>query len=99
MENYFASSINRLRITGVLEGISLLILICIGLPLKYIMKISGVIKFIGPIHGAIFLLFIFLSIGVASEYNWKRKMLFKILLASFIPFGTFYINKKILSKI
>ncbi|GAA3516998.1 DUF3817 domain-containing protein [Aquimarina addita] len=98
MKDFFSTAIGRLRIAGILEGISLIILLCIGVPLKYLMEIPGIVKFMGPVHGALFLLFIFLFIGVATEHNWKGKTLLKIILACFIPFGTFYIDRTILSK-
>ncbi len=99
MKNYFKTSIGRLRIVAMLEGISLLILIFIGLPLKYIMNIPEVVKTIGPIHGALFLLYLFLTLGAATEYSWKGIIISKVLLASLIPFGTFYVDQKILKPI
>ncbi len=96
MKNYFKTPIGRLRIVAMLEGISLLILILIGLPLKYILGIPEVVKTIGPIHGALFLLYLFLTLGVATEFNWKRIVISKVLLASLIPFGTSYVDQKIL---
>ncbi|WP_282637531.1 DUF3817 domain-containing protein [Sphingobacterium thalpophilum] len=47
-----------------------------------------------------FLLFLFNTLSVAVEQNWKFKTTtWKIILACFIPFGTFYIDHKILSKL
>ena len=90
----------RLRILGALEGISLLLLLFIAVPLKYIFGIAEATKLIGTIHGALFLLFIFNALSVGVEQNWKfKETTWKVLLACIIPFGTFYIDRKILSKI
>jgi integral membrane protein len=90
----------RLRIVGFLEGISLLVLIFIAVPLKYFFGYPEGSRIVGTIHGALFLLFIFNTISVGVEQNWKfRTTTWKVLLACVIPFGTFYIDKKILSKI
>ncbi len=83
-----------------LEGISLLILIFIGVPIKYIYHDPSFTKMMGPIHGALFLLFLFNTLSVGVVQNWKFKTTtWKVIVACFIPFGTFYIDYKILRKI
>jgi integral membrane protein len=100
MMSLIKSKIGKLRIIGFLEGISLLILIFVAVPLKYYFGNPILTKILGPIHGALFLLFIFNAISVGVEQNWKFKTTtWKVILACFIPFGTFYIDHKILSKI
>ncbi|MBU2946506.1 DUF3817 domain-containing protein [Zobellia uliginosa] len=100
MGNLFKTTIGRLRIIAYLEGISLLILVFIAVPLKYYFHNPSLTKSLGPIHGALFLLFIINTMSVGIEQNWKfSKTTWKVILACFIPFGTFYIDKKILSKL
>jgi integral membrane protein len=100
MMHLFKTNIGRLRIIGYLEGISLLVLIFIALPMKYYFGNPSLSKMLGPIHGAIFLLFLFNALSVGVEQNWKFKTtIWKIIVACFIPFGTFYIDAKILSKL
>ncbi len=100
MINLFKTNIGRLRIIGFLEGVSLLILIFIAAPLKYYFDSPTLTKTVGPIHGALFLLFIFNTLSVGVQQNWKfTTTTWKVILACFIPFGTFYIDNKILSKI
>lgn len=100
MINLFRSKIGRLRIIGFLEGLSLLVLIFIAVPMKYFFANPALSKALGPVHGAIFLLFLFNALSVGVEQNWKfRTTTWKVILACFIPFGTFYIDSKILSKI
>jgi integral membrane protein len=94
------TNIGRLRIIGYLEGISLLVLIFIAVPIKYYFGNPSLSKLLGPIHGAIFLLFLFNALSVGVEQKWKFKTTtWKIIIACFIPFGTFYIDAKILSKL
>jgi integral membrane protein len=100
MLTLFKTNIGRLRILAFLEGISLLILVFITVPMKYFFHNPVGSKIIGPIHGALFLLFLFNTLSVGIEHNWKFKTTtWKVILACFIPFGTFYIDKKILCKI
>lgn len=100
MIKQFKTKVGRLRIIGFLEGTSLLLLCFVAVPLKYAAGNPMGSKILGPIHGALFLLFIFNTLSVGVEQNWKFKnTTWKVLLACVIPFGTFYIDRKILSKI
>lgn len=96
IQNLFKTTIGRLRLIGYIEGISLLILIGIAVPLKYFGHYPQLTKILGPVHGGLFLLFIFNTISTAVEYRWKSAVILKLILACFIPFGTFYIDHKIL---
>lgn len=100
MKKYFNTKIGRLRVIAFLEGISLLALIFIAVPLKRLLGIPLGSRIIGPIHGALFLLFVFNTLSTAVELGWTfRKTTWKVLLACIIPFGTFYIDHKILKPI
>ncbi|WP_238857988.1 DUF3817 domain-containing protein [Poritiphilus flavus] len=96
----FKTNVGRLRILGFFEGISLIILIFVATPMKYCFANPGWTKLIGPVHGALFLLYAINALSVSVERNWKFwTTTWKVIMASFIPFGTFYIDKKILSKL
>lgn len=100
MKKLFTTSIGRLRLLAILEGISLIVLVFIAVPLKHVWDIPDLSKSLGPIHGALFLLFVFNALRVGVEQQWKfKEITWKILVACFIPFGTFYIDYKILRKI
>lgn len=100
MKNLFKTNIGRLRIIGFLEGISFLILVFIALPTKYYLENPSITQTLGPIHGALFILFIINTLSVSIEQNWKfQTTTWKVILACFIPFGTFFIDKKILRKL
>lgn len=80
-----------------LEGTSLIVLVFVAVPLKHLFSMDELSKILGPIHGALFVLFILNAIGVATEYRWQfRSTTFKVMIACIIPFGTFYIDRKIL---
>ncbi|MGJ1318742.1 DUF3817 domain-containing protein [Sphingobacterium spiritivorum] len=100
MVQLLKTKIGRLRIVAVLEGITLLILVFIAMPLKYFFSYPHVSQFVGAIHGGLFLLFVFNTLSVGIEQRWEfSKTTWKVLIACIIPFGTFYIDKRILSRI
>ncbi|HEY0299150.1 MAG TPA: DUF3817 domain-containing protein [Arachidicoccus sp.] len=100
MKKYFTTTIGRLRLLAFLEGISLLILVFVAVPLKYYFENPSFVKSFGPIHGALFLLFIFNALRVGVEQQWKfQETTWKVVVACFFPFGTFYIDYKILRNV
>ncbi len=95
----FKSKIGRLRLLGIFEGVSLLVLVGIAVPVKYAAGNPWLVKTIGPLHGVLFLLFVFNTLSVGIEYKWKfNTTTWKVLLACIIPFGTFYVDRRILSR-
>lgn len=100
MTHLFKTNVGRLRIIAFLEGLSLLVLVFIAVPLKHFANNPSAVKAMGPIHGTLFLLFVFNALSVGVDQQWKfKKTTWKVLLACIIPFGTFYIDHKILAKI
>ncbi|OCK42834.1 hypothetical protein BA195_07965 [Tenacibaculum soleae] len=97
MKSFLNSNIGRLRLLAVLEGSSLLILLFISMPLKQLYNMTLLTSILGPIHGILFLLFVISAINISIENNLKfKKTTWKILIACFTPFGTIYIDYKIL---
>jgi integral membrane protein len=100
MSKFFSTPLGRLRLLAFLEGTSLLLLVTVAVPFKYIAHDLSLVKAIGPVHGMLFLLFVIntISLGVAQHWSFKTTT-WKVLLACIIPFGTFYIDWKILSRL
>lgn len=89
---------NIFRIISYLEGISYLLLLFIGVPLKYFGNNDILVKSLGMPHGILFIAYILIAFFIKPEYKWNNKDFFVVLIASVIPFGTFYMDKEYLSK-
>jgi integral membrane protein len=83
-----------LRIIAFMEGCSYL-LFAVTMPLKYMYGIKGPNKVIGMAHGLLFVLYILLVIKLAINDKWPILKTFWAFLASIVPFGTFYADKKL----
>ena len=100
MAKYLTTSVGRLRLLGWLEGVSLLVLVFVAVPLKYWRHDPSLVRGLGPVHGMLFLLFVLNTLRVGVEQGWKfRETTWKVLVACVVPFGTFYIDRTILSRI
>ena len=86
------------RIVGILEGISYLLLMSLGLYYKYVLKDPSFVKLLGMPHGLLFMLYIVLAIVIKPIMNWSNKTLGIVFLGSIIPFGTFYVDWKYFKK-
>lgn len=87
------STIGRLRVIGFIEGLSYLILLGIAMPLKYLAGLPQAVRTVGMIHGLLFVLYVLYVVLAKVEYRWSLKQLGLALLASIVPFGTFYADK------
>ena len=84
------------RFIAFLEGLSYLLLLFIATPVKYIIGDPTYVKLLGMPHGLLFVAYIVFSIFISVNKKWDLKTTFIVLLASILPFGTFYIDKKYL---
>lgn len=84
------------RIVSLLEGVSYLLLMSLGLYYKYALSDPSFVKLFGMPHGLFFMLYIVLAVVLRSTMKWSNKDFAIVLLGSIIPFGTFYIDYKYL---
>tara|TARA_B110000977_G_C10709703_1_gene350750 strand:- start:108 stop:377 length:270 start_codon:yes stop_codon:yes gene_type:complete len=78
------------------EGLSYLLLLFIATPIKYSLGDPSYVKLLGMPHGILFMAYLVFSVQMSYNQKWSIKVLLIVLLASIIPFGTFYIDKKYL---
>ena len=86
------------RVVAFLEGVSYLLLLFIATPIKYFGEDPQYVKMLGMPHGMLFIGYVILAFLLKSHYGWNNKNFAIVLVASLIPFGTFYIDKKYLRK-
>lgn len=88
--------LNFFRLIAALEGISYLVLFYNMLynktanPELY----KQLLYPIGMTHGILFVTYVVLAVYLKMEYKWSVKKLGLVLIASLLPFGTFYSDYK-----
>jgi integral membrane protein len=90
------SLIKTFRIIAFLEGLSYILLLSIATPIKYFLDDPQYVKLLGMPHGLLFILYIAMAFMLKSEFEKNKRSFRFVLLASIIPFGTFYIDNKYL---
>jgi integral membrane protein len=89
------TTIGRLRMTGIAEGISFITLLFIAMPIKYIAGNPQVVLYVGWVHGLLFMLYLLALIAAKINLEWKFKKTLIAFLASLVPFGTFILDKSL----
>ena len=87
--------LSGLRKVGIAEGISFLVLLCIAMPLKYLLHQPMAVKIFGWAHGMLFVTFLFFAWEVKTDRNKSLKWFATAFLAAIIPTGTFFFDKKL----
>lgn len=87
---------NIFRWISLLEGLSYILLLFIAVPLKYVVGDDFLVKLLGMPHGILFILYLFLAFYLKDSYEWKWNQTAIVFLASIVPFGTFYVDRKYL---
>ncbi|QXP58917.1 DUF3817 domain-containing protein [Olleya sp. HaHaR_3_96] len=84
------------RIVALLEGVSYLLLMGASVYKRLPGGDDAFVKLLGYPHGFLFVLYILIAFLIKPDQKWSSKVFGIILLASILPFGTFYIDKKYL---
>lgn len=86
------------KLVAILEGISYLVLFANMLAIKpnYPDLYKTLLYPIGMAHGVLFIAYVVLAVLLKYEQNWDWSKLGVILIASLLPFATFWVEKKYL---
>ena len=89
------TAIGRLRAIGFAEGVSLLLLLFVAMPLKYLSGKPEMVKIVGWAHGVLFVAFMIAVLNAFIVRKWAFTKVFVAFIAAFLPFGTFWFDKKL----
>lgn len=87
---------NLFKWISILEGLSLLVLVFLAMPLKYLMGMPQMVQKVGMIHGILFIAYVLGALFLSGAMEWKKRELLVIVACSVVPFGPFYAEKRYL---
>jgi len=95
------TQIKTFKLVAILEGISYLVLFGNMLLVKptNLDLYKTLLYPIGMTHGVLFIAYIILALMVGIKLKWSFKTLSIVMLASLLPFATFYIERKYLKSL
>ena len=77
------------------EAGSLITLMFIAMPLKYLLDYPLAVRIVGSLHGILFLGYVLAALSVAQEEEWGWGKLIRCLVLSCLPFGTFWFEREL----
>ncbi|MCF6219383.1 MAG: DUF3817 domain-containing protein [Gammaproteobacteria bacterium] len=75
------------RLISFVEGISLIVLLGVAMPLKYQFGIDSAVFYAGITHGTLFLIYMVASLSISHQQGWSIIKWLAIFLAGIFPFG------------
>ena len=79
----------RYRVMAYVVGVLLVVLVCVGLPLKYIWNNGAVVTWTGVPHGWLYMILIITAFDLGRRVHWSWGRLALIALAGTVPFLSF----------
>jgi len=89
------SMLTKIRFLAVCEGMSLLLLLGIAMPLKYFADYSMAVFVIGSLHGILFVLYLVYLITGKFTVPLPIGTTLLGILASIIPFAPFFVDQRL----
>ena len=81
--------LRRLYQVAFIDGVALLVLVLIAVPLKRVYDMPWGVKILGSIHGTLFLTLVFLLVSAVGKRVLKKRLAVLIFMLAFVPFGAF----------
>ncbi|WP_033344461.1 DUF3817 domain-containing protein [Catenuloplanes japonicus] len=88
----------RYRTIAYVVGVVLILLVVIGMPLKYIWHEPVVVQTIGPGHGFLYMIYLIAAFDLGRRAGWQPKRLVLVMLAGTIPFLSFYAERVVTTR-
>ncbi|MFZ0666869.1 MAG: DUF3817 domain-containing protein [Acidimicrobiales bacterium] len=89
------AALRRYRFLAYVVGVGLLVLVFIGVPLQYGANVPQVAEIVGPIHGALYIVYLATAVDLARRTDIRTRELLAIVLAGFVPFVAFIVERRI----
>lgn len=88
-EHGVRGALTRYRVMAWVVGVLLVVLVCVGLPLKYLGGNDLVVNVTGVPHGWLYMLLLITAVDLGRRVQWPWWRLLIIALAGTVPFLSF----------
>ena len=95
------------RALAYITGVLLVLLVCVGVPLKYLAadgsgaQVFGddITHLVGIAHGWLYMIYVIVSLLLSLRERWSIKMTVLVALAGTIPFASFVAENRVMARI
>lgn len=83
----------RYRMIAYLVGVVLILLVVVGMPLKYGWDEPVVVETVGPAHGFLYMVYLLATFDLGRRADWPLRRMLLLMLAGTLPFVSFYAER------
>jgi integral membrane protein len=87
------AALTRYRVIAYVVGVILVVLVVVGMPLKYLADQPRVVQIVGPAHGFLYIVYLLAVFDLGRRGRWPIGRMLLVMLAGTIPFLTFYAER------
>jgi integral membrane protein len=83
----------RYRAIAYLVGSVLIVLVVIGMPLKYLAGEPVIVETVGPAHGFLYMVYLVAVFDLGRRARWPLGRMLLVMLAGTVPFVSFHAER------
>jgi integral membrane protein len=91
-------ALTRYRIIAWIVGVVLIVLVVVGMPLKYLGDNAVVVETVGPFHGFLYMVYLVAVFDLSRRVHWPIGRMLLVMLAGTIPFFSFWAEHTVTRK-
>jgi integral membrane protein len=89
------TALGRYRVMAYVVGTGLLVLLLVAMPLKYLGHDRRLIAVVGPLHGALFVVYLVATLDLARLRRWRLVRTLLVMVAGTVPFVSFLVERRV----
>ncbi|HEX2312379.1 MAG TPA: DUF3817 domain-containing protein [Thermomonospora sp.] len=89
------AAINRYRVLALVVGVMLLMVVFVGMPIRYIGGNPTPSGIISPIHGLLYIVYLGFAFDLYRRAGWPLKQFLIMVSAGLVPFLAFFVERRI----
>ena len=89
------SALTRYRVMAYITGISLIVLVLVMMPIRYIGGNATPSEYFSPFHGLMFMLYVITVFDLYTRAKWSLVRMVGVMLAGCVPFVSFYVEHRV----
>ena len=88
-------ALTRYRTIAWIVGVLLIVLVLVGMPLKYLGDNPALVALIGPLHGFLYMVYLLCTFDLSRRARWPFGRMIIVMLAGTIPFFSFWAERRV----
>jgi integral membrane protein len=85
------AQLKRLELLSLLEATTLVLLVCVAVPLKHLYSQPLGSRVMGPVHGVAFVAYSWTALQTVAGGGWRRREIARLFIVALVPFAG-YLN-------